>query len=545
MARRNNSAPKQKMTKSKTKALRQGPTQRSAEQEIGSKSMQMNKYKNDVAWYATTPSLLIDAASIPFSQSVGTKYTFDHKDRYVPGIMTFKMIPIIGDSQSPNSPVNIASTALYSFVRHANSGSANYDSPDLMQYVMAVAQVYSYINFLQRIYGTMTLYSHSNRYLPRALVYASGVDFDDVQASLANFRYAINVLIHKAASLACPADLTYFRRLAFLFSGIYSEGESVKSQLYMNVPVGFLQYAESTEGAPTLSLSRLRPFGSTDLLTTKELLDYGAKLLNPLLSSESINIMSGDILKAYGQNILKLTPLGDIYTVIPVTDLTVLEQMQNMDILPDGLINTYGVTQNNSSVSAGPFVSSTVRIAMNDNLARMYENHLLTTILTQPGPGDVIERTRGMVTLGEETGATGAKLRNVYSGSDICVGCTVWRHYTSNTGTVELGSTDIQQIYYMVNKSGFGSLSDTEKADDYQYLMNLITMHCGLENFKFHPKVFYANGTNNTSATATDWSYQDMAVDIDNYALISRTDLDRMNEAALLALFNVPSIARF
>lgn len=255
--------------------------------------------------------------------------------------------------------------------------------------------------------------------------------------------------------------------------------------------------------------------------------------------------MSGDILKAYGSNILKLTPLGDIYTVIPVTDLTVLEQMQNTDILPDAVAAVYTVAQNNSSVSSGPYISSTVRIGMNDNNAKLYENHLLTTILTQPGPGDVIERTRGMVTLGLQSGAPGNQLRNVYSGSDICVGCSIWRHRTSNTGSVELYSIDVGQAVYFVNDAGFVAADDSTKQSLYDRVSNLVWVHCLLENFKFHPKVFYSTGTAVLTASATDFKFGEMAVDIDNYALISRNDLDRMNEAALLALFNVPSIARF
>lgn len=298
---------------------------------------------NDPKWYETTPQLLRDAASIPFSNATGTSFNLNFygdgiapvTEQYVPGIMTLSIIPTIGGDQNFNSPLNIATNALYGQVRKANSGAANYDAPNLFMYCMSIAQIYAYINHLMRIYGTAQLYVHYNRYVPEALLNAMNVDFSSVQENMADFRYGINVLIHKASSFACPASITYFNRLAFLFAGIYSEGESIKDQLYMYVPYGFMQLTEqdSTPGWNLQFKAFPAPQSGKSYLTVSQLLNYGTELITPLLQSEDFNIISGDILKAFGSNILGLQSLPETYTVLPVTDLAVLEQMQNADIV--------------------------------------------------------------------------------------------------------------------------------------------------------------------------------------------------------------------
>lgn len=508
---------------------------------------------NDPEWYAINPDLLRDAASIPFSQAAGTQYqVVPGSPEAVPGIMVLKTIPCFSDIASPSAPINIAATATYSFVRHANSGSANYDSPDLMIYIAAIAQIYSYINYLQRMYGVMNLYSHANRYLPAALIHAMGAHFDSLQQSLANFRYGINTLIYKAASLACPATMTYFRRLAFLFSGIYSEGESVKSQLYMYVPEFFMQYSE-TESQSGGSLKPLL-FPAT-YMSCEQLIEYGNQLLDPILSSEDMNIMSGDILKAYGDNILKLAPLDSNYMVIPVTDLNVLEQMQNADLI--GPIYRAAIEQvlGSDSNASGPYLDARVELLFNYNPAfpmhsnaaikSAMTNHMLTTILTQPGPADVIERTRGMVTFSVYTDSDNHEHYVVRSGSDICTFAKLYRfEYDADLKAWALKDYQLETVNVVPDTDTL--VSGVTRLAVYTKWQKL---HCMLENFKFHPRQMYfvesQQEQEGGKPPIVTHNYLNMALDIDNYAIISEIDLNRMNEAAMLSLLSVPSIGRF
>lgn len=509
---------------------------------------------NDVQWYAQNPELLLDAASLPFSQAAGTPFSrnvyadgyAEPDDEVVPGIQVLTVVPVIGDvnyigDPNPTSPLNIAAMAQYSFVRHANSGSANYTAPNLMMYCMAVAQVYSYINFLQRIYGTCQLYAHYNRYFPKAVIQAQGVVFEDLIENLANFRYGVNSLIRKAASFACPANMTYFQRLAFLFSGIYSEGESIKDQLYMYVPEGFLILTEQ-DTTPGWALKFNNMPGSTTedglngLATTKDLINFGNSMLAPLLMSEDINIISGDILKAFGSGgILSLATLPEVYEILPTTDLTVLEQMQNADFI--GSANWLNANKWAVGVKEDPNTNSimstfnleysssdaaTASIA--NDVSAVLNNHILTTILTQPGPGDVIERTRMMCTA-QNTSANSKLYMSLHSGSEIVVRCTLYR-----ISPVSGFATKI-----IIQRTLTFNTASIVRAD----ILSVIAAHCSLENFKFHPTQYYVElYTDNLKYL------QGAAIDIDNYTVISDQTLSKMNEAALLSLFAVPNVAK-
>lgn len=501
---------------------------------------------NDVEWYAMNEQLLRDAASLPFSQAAGTTFTREFESvpgvtvtnpsalEVVPGIMTLIIDPIIGDAQTadtadPSSPLNMASMAQYTMVRKANSGSANYDAPDYMMYNLSVANIYSYIVMLQRVYGTCRLYSHYNRYLPNAVISAQHVDFDDVIAHLADFRYGINSLIARASSFACPATMKYFNRMAFLFSGIYAEGESIKDQLYMFVPAGFYKLNEqsSTPGWRLNFVDFCSETANKDkLYTVQELLDFGNDLIAPLFQSQEINIMSGDTAKAYGAgNLISLTMIGEDYTIMPSTDLTVLEQMQNADFINEnvyenGLTHFVKVNPDTNLLASVFYINSGTAEAISALPRR--GSHVLTTILTDPGPGDVIERTRLMSTMRAGT-INGGNIYSFFSGSEICIGVNI---YTFNPSTLKIARKSVPYVT-------FWNDAVTPAA-----VQNMLSLHCELENFKFHPTVFYFSA--NTAFTSL--TYVDAAVDIDNYTVISSQTLEKMNEAALLSLLKVPDL---
>lgn len=488
--------------KKPNKVLKSGPKFKSdgySEIRSDSRSVARKSATNDPTWYETTPQLLKDAANITFSNASGVPYSLNGERFMEPGIMRMDIIPAIGDSGDPNSPLNLAAYNFYSFVRHANSGSVNYDSPDLMLYAVAIAQIYSYINWCMRVYGVVNLYSHANRYLPKAMVTAMGWDFDDIIASLPNFRFGLNVLIHKAASLACPADMTYFRRLAFLFSGIYAEGESVKSQLYFYNPVGFMQYDDAyNDAGGGMSVAYLPA-----KMTVSQMIAYGNSLLDPIISSEAMNIMSGDILKAYGDNILKLMPLEDNYIVLPITDLNVLEQMSNADyysMASFGSKPTVNISQIIGTTNQRPHLHAEIRVSENTRLHEVTASHIINTILTSPTAGDVIERTRGMITMrklwNKPSGpVTDDSYNNyaVYTGSDFVVGCYV---FSFNPGDRSLSSTEIRYAttpLFAPAAAVQNWTGDNESLtkQNYQSMYTLLFDHCLLESFKFHPKVFY------------------------------------------------------
>lgn len=497
---------------------------------------------NDPVWYAQTPELMQLSANIPFSQAAGTTFNLDvfndeeegsanyavSSNMTVPGLIIARIIPVPSSASGPNSPLNIAATSVFSYVRHANSGTPQYDSPDLMIYMIAMGQVYSYINWLQRVYGCMNIYANMNRYLPRTLVESQGVDYNSVLVNLPNFKYGIDSLIHKAASLAVPGAMTYFNRLAFMFSGIYAEGESVKDQLYMYAPQGFMQFSETaSDTGGSLTYLPLWVPGQT-LLTYQKLIDYGNSLLDPIIASQDMNIMSGDILKAYGDaGIIKLNMLPDFYMVTPTTDLTVLEQFQNSTAFTNGQYSPVSCTITQSQTGRQGYLVSNVMFAYDPAImAAVNGDKVLTTILTAPTAADVMERTRLMAYGVQSDVDDTTKYIKVEMATEVVTG---YDYYKMDPATHTAQRTVCSTVF---RSNANGTLAA---------MWNIVLQHCDMENFKFHPIMYYFdNLISSTSAMKLDG----LALDFDNYAIINTRDLQRMNEAALLSMFNVNSVAK-
>lgn len=472
------------------------------------------KGTNDPMWYASDPSILRDAASIPYSWSLGTPVSrnngnpipFDDANMAaLPGICKMDLHPTLGLSVSTDSAVNVAATAMYSFVRHANSGHANYASPDLMLYCAGMAQVYGYINWCQRIYAIATAYTQKNRYIPRHLLASMGINSDDVVNNLANFRYWINVFISKATSLAVPATMSYFSRTAFLYSNIYCESDQIKDQLYYYHPASWLKFEFINETkAGKLKRVTLSPVNAEKGLSISEITNFGDELLQSILLDEDMNIMSGDILKAYGsEGIIKLTSLPESVTLYPVYDPMVLEQIHNATIIacdmgdieqdPDG-----------GFIMSTPFMHNE---SLKDISVAMMSK-LLSCNKSDPDVTDTIESTRLM--------AAAEASRSTSTGFYLCCGTEV----------------ACQVTYYWLSNSGkMFDVKLTGAADDTN--IGPLTVR---GYFKYAPTTYMFNATDNKFLLVFE--------SIDNYAVLHPTDVIKMHDAALMNMFAVPSVAK-
>lgn len=548
---------------------------------------------NDVSWYATNPALLRDAASIPFSWATGTNLTLNNPfiDGYrVPGITALRMKPAFGFNQFSSDPLNVAAFEVYSFVRHANSGSRNYDSPDLMLYIAAVSSIYSYINNLIRIYGTAQLYSQNNRYLPDALLQVMGASPSDIRQHLADLRYGINVLIHKAASFAVPAAFTLFQRQAFMYQNVYIEGGSAKDQMYLYIPAGFFKYEEAlpSDTAPAdfangalaghLLYQRynVASIGSTvlaphtgsysTLFTVENLLDYGNDLLQPIINSEDMNIMSGDILKAYGSNgIMKLNSLNTDYMIVPINNMAVLEQFKNSTVypsvyfagmtgaIPASTVNTYGEVGVWQDPNTGLLISTpyynpgySADAALNTdgwinaNLATLTQNQFITTILPEATPEMVMENTRNLVTCITPYSKLG-KTMNTYTKVDNATKATI----TSKAlvAPITCGTEIPVNLIYVTLSQGTANTRNRYTVDTHEGSpVEIVTTMSAASHFVYDP-IHFVYRTVESSGIYTI-SLTGIHHDLDNYAIVSPTVVGRLHETALLSMLNVPSIAR-
>lgn len=503
-------------TRDKGSRNRQNNTSEKCAKQNGKRGLKTTT-SNDPMWYASNPDILRDAASYPFSQALGTtvergntfpEFTVDNNA--IPGICRIDLKPSLGLSITRDSAVNVAATAMYTYVRHANSGHSNYDSPDLMIYCVAMAQIYAFINWCQRLYGLATLYAQKNRYLPRHLITTMGVNPDSITNNLASFRYWINVMVSKASSLAVPATMSYFSRTAFLYANIYSESDSIKDQVYYFHPESWLKFTfnSGSEGGGYLASTKLTATG-TDGLTLAEIQRFGEELIGSILSDEDMNIMSGDILKAYGvDHIIKLTALPEMYTTIPIYDPLVLSQIHNATVME---VEDFNIQQSTdkSYIESIPFISwSDDNIFARAKICNLCLNKLLTVDVLDPGPAEVVEGTRLMVT-GDSSASTNAGYY-VFTGTEIPTAC---RFYTLNSKNI------LQEVMYNGALVHNAAISNLVKA------------------FKYAPTIFMYSAPGDDRPVG-------FCESIDNYTVLNFTDITKLHDVCLMNMLAVPSIAK-
>lgn len=295
---------------------------------------------NSTDWYGGSSPLMANAANISFQTGVGRPIVLNNGNHgsveFCPsGIMTFYALNNVGVANDWNSPVNLAARHLYTFVRHVNSGHSNYDAVDMMMYITLMDNAFSYWAWMVRVYGTMSTVLLRNRYTPHALVHCMGADYNDLSSKLADFRYYINLFATRINQMAAPRDISLFQRHMWMYSNIYADAPTEKAQFYLFNPVAFWQYTVTDIERylePRIQLD-MRPTSTDMLWSLADIVSNGDLIINQILQREDFNIMSGDIMKAYGESLFKLTLIAEEYKVAPVYDPEILMQIHNMDIL--------------------------------------------------------------------------------------------------------------------------------------------------------------------------------------------------------------------
>lgn len=288
--------------------------------------------------YASSESIAKDVANIPFNHISGTPFkwyngsvastgTWPH-DRLT-GICVLSYIPTPGGaSLDATSSINMAARQLYSYVRRANSGAKNYESPDLLLYILAMEDIY--INFYEakRAYGFMANYQYMNRYTPDSVVRAVGIDPDDLRANLAQYRYQLNQLRLKINSLAVPKYFKSFIRRVVVASQIYCDSTSPRSGYYVYAKQGYYTF-NPTKYATGGALIYTHTSPST-VVTLQSKLDIIKSQIEAIIADDDMNTMMGDLIKAFGESgLYNVSEVTENYSVVPVYDENVLAQIEN------------------------------------------------------------------------------------------------------------------------------------------------------------------------------------------------------------------------
>lgn len=513
-------------------------TERSAEAKSAERNSSRDSTTSDAGMYGAYTQMLKDAANLSYAWPTGSKvdligvsntwnsYT-PGEIHSIPGVCTLRILPTVGVSKDANSPVNVAARNIYSYVRHANSGHSNYDSPDLMLYLLAMDSVYSYLAFLKRLYGVMRVYALRNRYYPKVIINSMGVTFADIEQNLANLRYYINQYAVKCSALAIPSSMSYFVRHSWLYSNIYTDGLVDKAQIYLFIPDGFYQYLE-TQGKGQLTYLPFNNYYDGNVHDFESLITFGNSLLDPVLSSEDINIMSGDILKAFGaENLFRVSSVEEDYIVEPSYNPSVLSQIQNatvLDMVPDE--HGYDRSKLNLTQDAeGSILWNPPVLASSPGLDL---KRLMNLYESEPTPEMTMEASRLTLstnvspTITDDGGWSYSTLNSC--GADIVVGFEVRKFVWDGNGKLRTPARRWR---------GFMGVDDA-----YALVADL----ADLEKFSYHPAITFVDVY---SDQTPEFRYINTFMDVENYNVVNYQDIEKMHTTALLSMFHCPAMGAF
>lgn len=511
---------------------------------------------NDWNWYADDANLLKDATNLSFNNAVGgylpdELYDINAGSDWnftVPGIMTMPYIPTVGISTDFNSPINVAKAKLYTFVRHANSGHANYDSPDLMQYIMSKTSIDGLFWHFARVYACAFQYHQTNRYLPKALIEAMGVNADDIVANLADFRALLNISAVKLNALFIPNVFGYYKRQTWLNTNVFLDSDQPKSQLYVAVPYNAWVFNQT--GADTGNLTAERVYkpeiGKLTFSDIKTLLN---NLINPLVASEDINIMSGDMLKAYGEEKRVVLPtLPETYSIQFMYSEEVLEQIHNTTFVGD-LHSNYtlkvvqsastGLLEFNPEFNADNFTSSVngdygVYPAATQ-LPFISARKRFDLITKDATPERIIVASRNTVMYNSlATTKTGASTVGS-CGSELFLFGDIYVNTCHMNASQILSNKGLARyrVHYL-NVFNAGDITSSTGARYYTALMTI------LSKFDWAPICLFIYAFDNASGSLVYGGRIDIN-DMNNYTVIVESNLSKLHELALLTEFNITS----
>lgn len=473
-------------------------------------------YCNDPSWYKPTDQTVKDATSLSFNQATGLRLDWGNKNMKdtmptIPGVAVLSLHPTVGKSVDQNSAINVAARQIYSFVRHMNSGSKNYDPTDLMMYLMAVDNVYSFHAWMRRTYGLLQVYAYNNRYYPRGILYGMNIDAENIINVLPQFRAYINMYALRASTLCVPNILSLMKRHYFMYEGVWMDSSSVKGQVYAFNPDGFYFWDKNQQGTK-LSYTELHAI-TEGLTKFSAITAIGDQMLNDLLSEEDVGIISGDIMKAFGVGSLwHLPETPEDYMTNIAFNAEILTQIHNATIVS----SLTGVEITQDLAGQGPIIKFDPKIHVSCPFVE--GNRLLSAPIDHPGEDLVLEMTRLSLSATGSTydqATTSYVLTNPSYGSEICVGMSL----------TEFNPAD--------NTWNTVQVKDSVKLHEDLKVVPMITA------FDYHPNVWYCQ--------PTDWATKDfenggMLWTYTNTRMTTPLELRTIDDIAIMGEFAVGSV---
>lgn len=490
---------------------------------------------NPVSFYTKFSDFARDAASIPFATPVGgvldleaTGYNLSQTNTYAtPGIMRIVFSPSVGVSSDFMSPLNRSSVNFYGRLRSTQKAFGDYDHQDLTMMMLSIDSLLMYHALGRRIYGLLRDMTPINKYYPRNLIQANGMQYTATVKQIQDFRAFLNEMAILIEQYALPNNIELFKRHQWMCEGIYTDSAARKAQTYIFVPRGFWQYNNTAETGSQLDYVPYILPGDTTATqyTVEEFMQIGQNLINAVSNDADFATMSGDLYAYYGGNTLKLPYIDESYMILPNYSEVVLSQIENAVIVGDWSDSYTPVISQNPNVNQGAiifepevktersFYASSVRINMHKD---------------SPTPDDVIEATRLVAIYGEPQ-ANNAGVKLAACASEIVHFVDIW---VVNPATNLFRSRRVDQMTQVISRTAIGN-----ETTGSQYLRNHLEDLIYTESFDWAPR--YEVYLDDPSVTDDRFHYCGCTWDLDNVTTIPVNYLKTIHTACLFSLFDV------
>lgn len=363
--------------------------------------------KNDASWYTKDAQLAKDVANLSFNQPFGNEVQTLNRNQMdfstneaIPGVTTITYIPTIGYTESVNgNAADVAAISLYAYVRHANSGSKNYERANLMMYLFAMDQAYTLWALMRKLYSLGLTSKGYNRYYNDAMIKSLGFQPNSIRNNLADFRAFINAYAMKLNSLYVPKGLPLIDRHQWLVSNIFKDQPIKKSPEYQFRPVSFGYYDSRNNRIKFeyLSYDRVK---HDMYYTLDDLKNAATIIIDAIIADEDIGIMSGDILKAYGESRVYFVPsTPEDFHIESIYSEEVLSQITNCELIGE-LPMSYDTDNHNTYPHPDQVVHPTYALTTKAVPTGVEDSHDFFADYAAATPYDIWETEDGSIVQG-------------------------------------------------------------------------------------------------------------------------------------------------
>lgn len=505
---------------------------------------------NPWTWYGAFPDYANQVTNLAFGVPVGQPIDLGDGDTTAnAGIMILHFYPTPGNSVDLNSPLNRQAFKFQTYLRSIQRAASSYDAADTIIYSMAIDSLYMFWAMMRRIYRTANLMSPTNKYLPRRLLQAQGVD-PSISANLADFQSYINNFAINIGRFTMPKQFDINLRHMWMCEGVYLDSDTNRSQMYVFVPVGFYQYNNTVETGSELQMVAWQNLSDTQptLHTFEDIVTFGNALLNAVINDQDTANISGDLFRAYDSgNIMTLPELQAAEMIVPIYDETVLSQIENSVAVGVPYATKTATAQTLPKITQNPGVNNGAVIfdwyfsggvvdttGMGNYRVFNYPLTKTSCVLnahkSAPTSEEIMEMTR-LVPVTEQPVNTPVadilRLGLQSHGSDLIAQYMIGVTSFTNPAAIRWLSSKTNTIYYNATN---GTLLSGGSGLEWIALS---------EQFDWAPLIYIVSLTPVASA-APSVDFRFFAADVDNMTTASASQMFNIHEAAMLSLLNVP-----